>query len=271
MSHEKLRTKKKDKKKKTYEKYGKYNNKYIRINQQKMTSKLTNDNLTCSETNDNVLPKSSNNIDILFDTLFDNIERDGPNKKINDDNWDHDEFQNEWERRRLYIEKYSWAVPSKEAYFEMIRFIDNDRCVETGAGSGLWSHLLQLCGVDIVPTDNKFSDWSTYYTEVEKLDDIDALEKYNDRNVLFLCWSTTDPVSHFAGNKIIYVGEELFGCTSGEPNEDEWELVKRINIPVWVGLHDYLGLYVRKSQLPKKLLMLGGIVSFVSLCGFLAK
>jgi len=236
-----------------------------------MESKINNDNLNCCKTNDNVLAKSSNNIDILFDTLFDNINQDGPKITNEQDDWD-DEFENEWIRRRLFIEKYSWAVPSKEAYFEMVKFIDNDRCVETGAGSGLWSHLLQLCGVDIVPTDSKFSDWSTYYTDVEKLYDVDALEKYNDRNVLFLCWSTTDPVSHFTGNKIIYVGEERNGCTSGEPDENEWELVKTIKIPNWVGLHDYLGLYVRKPQkLSKKFLMMMGIAFVVSLCGFLTK
>ena len=259
--HKKLRNKKKDKAKQKYEKYGKYTNRSIRINQ-KMTSK-TKDNNNLIENNLNKdIPESSNNIDMLFD----DIKQMGP--LINDD-CGPDEHVSEWQRRKAFIKKYSWAVPSKEAILEMVEFIGTDRCVETGAGSGLWSHLLQQCGADVIPTDNKFKDWDHYYSDVETLSDVDALKKYGDRNVLFLCWSTTDPVDQFRGDKIIYIGEEAYGCTAGEPNEDDWELVKKVNIPIWCGLRDYLGFYVRKPKILSKYWLPFGMAFIIFACNII--
>ena len=66
MSHEKIRTKKKDKAKETYKKYGKYNNKSIRINQQNITKSDYSQYDLKKNIPENLL-KSSNNISRLFD------------------------------------------------------------------------------------------------------------------------------------------------------------------------------------------------------------
>jgi hypothetical protein len=188
-----------------------------------------------------------------IDILFEQIKKDGPNKDAVMPHFRDPDYRQkldmcsiEHERRDLFVNKYSWAVPSKEAIQKMVTFIGTDKCVETGAGSGLWSHLLQLSGVDIIATDDKSEKCKSYYTTVEKLTDIEAITKYQDRNVLFLCWSRTDPVPRFTGNKVIYIGESESGCTDGIPNETEWKLQEQVQIPCWWGVHDYLELYVRK-------------------------
>jgi len=64
-----------------------------------------------------------------------------------------------------------------------------------------------------------------------------------------------DPMAYeslkkFKGNKLIFIGEDADGCTGcgkffGLLNS-KWNLVKEVEIPQWMGLHDALFLYSRK-------------------------
>lgn len=152
-----------------------------------------------------------------MDELFAEIKQFGPKDPSTLDKFTFECF-NEFGRRNYFNKKYSWAVPSKDVVQKISNFIESDKCLEIGVGSGLWSYLLKLNVVDILPTDSNQEKFDKYYIDFEKIDGNAAIHKYQDRNVLFLCWSRIDPTKNFKGNKIIYIGEGEDGCTNGIPN-----------------------------------------------------
>lgn len=62
---------------------------------------------------------------------------------------------------------------------------------------------------------------------------------------------STRVISIFKGNKVIYVGEGEGGCTATKGFfrilEHDYNKVSTVDIPQWVGLHDYVSLWERKS------------------------
>ncbi len=166
--------------------------------------------------------------------------------------------------------------PTKSVIQEIAKFISTDKCLEVGSGNGLWAYLLSLENINIIATDNKsesqisasslrfkkesnkdmclnfgideqiFDYKKKEFLPIKKSDAFDAVEEYQDCNVLFLCWSRVDPIDKFRGNKIIFIGENDGGCTSCPP-KNEWNLVKKLEIPQWPGINDFVGLYVKKN------------------------
>ena len=165
-----------------------------------------------------------------------------------------------FQEREKYITTIGWAIPSDEAINEITNFVGQETILEIGAGLGYWAKLLQDKGVIVIPTDNKETHWKhskhPLHTKVIRAKHTDAIKKYKEASVLFLCWPPYDkPMAEeslnlFKGRKVIYVGEEQEGCnaTDGFFNllEKEWSLIKNIRIEQWWGLHDYLALYERK-------------------------
>lgn len=167
-----------------------------------------------------------------------------------------------YDRGEKFRQEYAWAVPTKKAIEEIKQFVGNEQVIEIGAGLGLWAKLLQDIGIHVVPIDT-FTGRGKYYpenripyTDVEEIGHTDALHKYPSHRVLMLVWPPyDDPMAYetlknFTGNKLIYVGESGGGCTGDDKFcyllGSEWQEVKQINIPQWMGIHDYLWLYVRK-------------------------
>lgn len=162
------------------------------------------------------------------------------------------EWMREYDARDHFVRNYAWAVPSRNTIKRLVEFIGNDSVLELGAGSGLWAHLLQLKGVDIIPTDNKSEPCHRYFTDVENLDVEAALEKYSDRKVLLVCWPRMSFYeSQLIGRpKVIFIGENDDGCTGTIviPNVSPWKKVAQINHPRWLGLNDVTILYQRDPQ-----------------------
>jgi len=53
----------------------------------------------------------------------------------------------------------------------------------------------------------------------------------------------------YKGDTVAYVGEINDGCTGYDPEiEKTWEMVKQVQIPVWDGIHDSLGIFKRKGN-----------------------
>ena len=165
-------------------------------------------------------------------------------------------------RRRAFINEFGWSVPTQKAIEEIKQFTGTDTVLEVGSGFGLWAHLLQQSGVQVIPTDafvpmDKLHDPQTHtFTQVEKLKALDAVSQYATSNVLMLVWPLyNDPMAYvalknFKGNKVIYIGESEKGCT-GDDNfckllNEEWKIVKNINIPRWNDIHDQIYLYTRQ-------------------------
>lgn len=162
-------------------------------------------------------------------------------------------------RRKIFIEKYSWAVPSYDAITTIANFVKDDVILEIGSGSGLWASLLRAEGTHIYPTDKQESCWQHEhgkFCHVERLTASQAIKKYNeDCNALMMVWPPYNKrmayyaLSAFKGNKVIYIGEGYGGCTGCDKFHQllakEWELKQEVNIPQWYDIHDGVYLYDR--------------------------
>ena len=166
----------------------------------------------------------------------------------------------EYYKRTYFTKEYGWSVPNEEAIKEIKDFVEDDECLEIGAGYGLWAKLMQDVGIDIVPTDSfgHRSGWvpeDKSFTYVEDLNSEEALDKYDDANVLMMSWPpydnplASDAITAFSGGKLISIGE-CGGCTADskffEILDSQWVNVGNVQIPQWEGIHDYLSLWVRK-------------------------
>lgn len=160
-----------------------------------------------------------------------------------------------------------WGIPTIEAINEICLFVNNNKVLEVGAGTGLWTRLLQLKGVDIVATDiggagNYFdyNDKDYIFCNIDLINGMDAVEKYKDCEVLFLCWSPFTSLAYnvlklFKGNKLIYIGEPEGGCTADSDFfkllENEWVKISNISILQWNYARDKYGsgFFIRKLKI----------------------
>lgn len=107
-----------------------------------------------------------------------------------------DKIEDDWfEKIRQLRRHYAYACPRDTN----IQFLSqHGPLLEIGAGKGYWSHLIQLAGGDIVPTDivkpkdNTWFDGNSTFTDVEIFPSTKAaVEAYPDRTI-FLCWPHMD-------------------------------------------------------------------------------
>jgi len=129
----------------------------------------------------------------------------------------------------LYFQRhYSWIVPDKDA-ISMIKKYTNS-ILEIGAGTGLWAKLLQNNNIEVIATDLMDEKYTEYYkkswTDVEKMDCVEAVKKYRDVESLMLIWphpesmfSFIEAMREFRGDKVIIVTLEKY-------ENKEWELVE---------------------------------------------
>ncbi len=206
------------------------------------------------------------------DSLWSLIRKFGPHPMS--ESWDI-RFENselfdielfkEYRKRQLFIRHFSWAVPSPSAIEEITRFLclGNDKrsptpVLEINAGKGLWSHLLELQGVQITATDVFLMENS--FTSVLLAEATHAVEKYfPSGGCLMTCWP--DYATTYANDalqlalsrnlkKFIYIGEASGGCT-GEISRDllnQLTLFKEVKIPQWWGIYDRIFLYLKKES-----------------------
>ena len=175
-------------------------------------------------------------------------------------------------RRRRFMKRYSWAVPTPTAIGQVGDFVGDRHLLEIGAGNGLWAHLLSAYGVSVTATDDyswaapppgvKTRVPSGFPVEpgrifpVEQVDALAAVKKYADHQALLLCWPPYDKpmafraLTAFQGDGVVYVGDA--GCSADESFHDElkrhWQLHDVVQIPTWPGIHDAVYLYGRKVE-----------------------
>lgn len=162
--------------------------------------------------------------------------------------------------RQVLVEKFSWSVPNEAA---LQKIASLGPLVEVGAGSGYWSALLRARGVDLVaydahPVESRRS-WfhptaERSWTNIAEGTEASAA-KHADRT-LFLSWPPhNDPMgantlSHFGGNRLVYVGEGRGGVTGDVRFHDmldaNWNLVETVAIPQWKGRSDAMHVYERQ-------------------------
>lgn len=166
----------------------------------------------------------------------------------------------EYKKRNLFTSTLSWAIPSMIAIQAIREFVGSTPIVEIGAGRGLWSHLLQMNQVTVIPTDIEAP--SATFTPIELSDATTAVEKYlRPGGCLLTCWPNV--CSDYATNalkvalekdlidKVIYIGEPEGGCTGDdefhEIMEQHFVRIQQVEIPQWWGIHDTLNLYQKRG------------------------
>lgn len=199
-------------------------------------------------------------------SLWEEIAKAGPRTTFSLDRFDVDQVQSDFYRRKAFREKFGFAVPTPEIISRLVTFIGQDKCLEVGAGRGLWAKLLQNERVFVTPTDffahgtnitlgNTYFKGGPTYTNIVRMDAEVAVQTFRDHNVLMLIWPpyaeamAAIALEIFEGTKIIYIGEGEGGATGDDAFHDlldkQWKLVQEIVIPTWACLHDRLFLYER--------------------------
>ena len=204
----------------------------------------------------------SNNIREEFKEFIEYLKQEG-NSEESIEKILNDPLLLSFHKRNFFTRNYSWSIPSKTAINEIINFVGNDAVLEIASGHGIWAKLLQESNVNVKPTDYisspKRKDHisnKAYDIDIEDLSANDAIQKYKNFNVLMMSWPPyAEPMAHqalknFNGNKLIFIGEGEGGCT-GDDNffkelNQNWNLIKEVDIPQWPYIHDYLYLYNRK-------------------------
>jgi hypothetical protein len=170
-------------------------------------------------------------------------------------------LRQEYTKRDVFTTFFAWAVPSRDAIDAITEFTSDisGPIVEVGAGRGLWAHLLQLNGVDMIPTDLEPARMP--FTHIEAADSLQAVTKFlTPGGCLMSCWPNGASryvnealrlaLSQNLVEKVIYIGEAAGGCTGNDELFDildqNFMLMGIVNLPHWYGVHDKVYLY----QLP---------------------
>tara|TARA_Y100000593_G_scaffold45007_1_gene85669 strand:- start:351 stop:869 length:519 start_codon:yes stop_codon:yes gene_type:complete len=118
-----------------------------------------------------------------------------------------------------FLTKYGYILPTSLIIKRIIEFTQKKPILEVGAGNGLLAHILKNNGQNITPTDLKPEKqgklkytWFKYFLDVEKLSGVDAVNKYNNHEILMICWPDKlkwagDTLQSFKGDKFIYIGD----------------------------------------------------------------
>jgi hypothetical protein len=132
---------------------------------------------------------------------------------------------------------------------------------------GVWAKLLQLNDINVHHIDD-YSDVYFRYgistlTDVEKIEAVDAIKKYQNYDVLMFAWinrywcKAHEVADLFKGNKIVYVGEYYPNEPIGPGNlmlsealdenfRNNYNLIESFDLEPWRGTSDKLCLFERK-------------------------
>lgn len=173
---------------------------------------------------------------------------------------DHNSFFTQ-PQRHIFCDNYSFAIPNLNALLGIKKYVENNLLFEIGAGSGYWAKLLNLLGMDVICFDDFSRQWNLRYFHVHNTKNFKGEEFINSKlfknaKHLFICWPYADYafeyLSKFKGEYFYYCGEYRAGCCAGLETfdllDEKFELIEKINIPQWRGIHDFLGIYKRKPR-----------------------
>lgn len=153
-----------------------------------------------------------------------------------------------------------YALISKDWIKPLADWIGERKCLEIMAGKGTLSYALQSEGKSVIATDGyKWSqfDFSSLWTNVEKIDALEAIEKYGrDVDIIIMSWCYMDELGYKSLLKMrevnpnaimLYIGEPWGGCTGSDSlyenmiEVDDKDIDKINDVyPTWRGIHDRL-------------------------------
>jgi len=170
--------------------------------------------------------------------------------------------------RKVFIELFSFSIPSKESLEEIKEFVGNQVVSEYMSGTGYWAYLMNKAGIKTIPSDIPMGiggvDTDVYplskarnFMNLE-IQDVMSVEVDPNR-VIMMSWiplgsNIGDNIlgQMVAGQKLILVGEEKGGCTGTRSTfcmiDEYFDKIRDISIPRFVGLNDRISLYIRNSK-----------------------
>lgn len=132
------------------------------------------------------------------------------------------------DEKSIFFNSIAWSIPAEQNINDIIKFIRSNKCpyiVEIGSGLGLWASILKKNDIKVHATDDHSwydgKDKLFYTNEIENINHVDAIKKYNDENAcLFLCWPPKDNdlaeycLQNFNGKYLIYIGQDRGGLNA---------------------------------------------------------
>jgi hypothetical protein len=190
--------------------------------------------------------------------LWRRIEAAGPaapGDELSDPNFfeDAERAYAQTDRRRSFIARYAWAVPTKEAVEAIAAFAHGLQVLEVCAGSGLWARLLTDAGLHVTATDAAPPPVAFFPVLQEAAPA--AVQARPHSKALMLCWPpfrnncAFRSLAKFEGELVIFAGDARFTADAQfhELLRMEWTLNQTIAIPSWPGLDDFVYLYHRSG------------------------
>lgn len=170
--------------------------------------------------------------------------------------------------RNYAIQYMGFALITKKFVRDLSKYIGDNKCLEIMSGQGCLSKSLRDEGIDIIATDN-YSwdgriDMSDLWTDIEKIDCLDAIRKYGkDVSYIICSWIPYEnPIGYEAlklmnevnsNCRMIVIGEGYGGCTADDlffENLEEIEINEEFtrNFRSWNCIHDYVSVIKFKSN-----------------------
>lgn len=135
--------------------------------------------------------------------------------------------------RELYVQHYGFVAINENFVNDLSSVIENERVLEVGAGTGFLAKNLQDKGINLIAVDNAISDMEKYentygfrktFTNIIETDAIIYLkENFNNFDTILMVWppmgeslSSEILKEMKSGQKLIYIGEGIGGCTGNE-------------------------------------------------------
>lgn len=173
--------------------------------------------------------------------------------------------------REMIIPLQGFALLQEKWVNPLAEYLKGKKCVELFCGLGALSKCLQDRGVDIIATDNyewaesnriKSIDTLNFWTDIEKIDAIDAVKKYKDADYFIISWCPYKSEASYevlklmreiAPNaKLIHIGEDYGGCTDSDKffealtredyiRDEKFSIIQK-NFDHFYGLHDEINL-----------------------------
>jgi hypothetical protein len=171
-------------------------------------------------------------------------------------------------KREVYLDHGMFAFVCWDWVNPFVEWIGDRKVLEIMSGAGWLSKALREKGVNVIATDNlswwKYHEW-TQVTKIEKINAIQAINRYGkDVEILIVSWPDMTPQAYRALRQIrrvnpkclvVYIGE-YDGCTADDNFFDHFYEIEddllfnkaAKKFKAWPGLRDYLRLGQYKNK-----------------------
>jgi len=173
-------------------------------------------------------PELDNKINNIIEQVKNKqIPESYPKEMVNNLNMDRISLRSD------FIKTIGFTLISNDWIKPLSQWIGDRKCLEVMAGTGSLSFALQQQGIDIIATDDfswegssNWNDNNNYWTEIEHIDAIKAVEKYGkDIDIIIISWPYMDDTAHRILQSMrkvnlncimIFIGEGMGGCTADD-------------------------------------------------------